>query len=367
MMHSRIAGIEQRRVRSGAPRRGDAFTLVELLVSMTVLAVLLLLVTSVVGSVQSAWQQAHSKVSEFREARRAFDRMVNAISQASLNNYLVYRYQNSADPLTPPSKTQNAQPSGYARFSELQFVCGRSSSTNNPHLTGLAQDISPGHAIFFQAPMGTTSEYRLPTSLNGCGFFVQFGTDATYRPDFLTNIGQEEVYRYRLYEYRSPTERNRAYDSNSNAAGRRWYEDFAQWSKPIANNVVLLVLSPRRSEADNSGTGVATDIAPNYSYDTKPATGMTNATQAASDYQLPPMMGVTFVVIDEASAENLSIDNGNTPPLTDVVANASLFTQANRYNEDLDSVIQGLVDRKINFRVFTATIPIRASKWGQGT
>jgi uncharacterized protein (TIGR02599 family) len=334
---------------------------------MTVLAVLLLLVTSVVGSVQSAWKQAHSKVSEFREARRAFDRMVNAISQASLNNYLVYRYANNADPLTPPSKTQNAQPSGYARFSELQFVCGRSSSRANPNMTGLAEDLSPGHAIFFQAPMGSTSEYRLPTSLNGCGFFVQFGSDATVRPDFLTTIGQQEVFRYRLYEYRSPTERNRAYDTESNSEGRRWYEDFAQWSRPIANNVVLLVLSPRRSESDNSGEGDPTDIAPAYTYDTKPATGMTNAAQAASDYQLPPMMGVTFVVVDEASAENLSIDNGNAPPLTDVVGRSSLFTQASRYNEDLDSVIQGLVERKINFRVFTATIPIRASKWGQGT
>jgi uncharacterized protein (TIGR02599 family) len=334
---------------------------------MTVLAVLLLLVTSVVGSVQSAWKQAHSKVSEFREARRAFDRMVNAISQASLNNYLVYRYPNNTDPLTPPSKTQNAQPNGYARFSELQFVCGRSSSTGNPYLTGLPQNLSPGHAIFFQAPMGTTSEYRLPTSLNGCGFFVQFGTDSTYRPDFLTTIGQQEVYRYRLYEYRSPTEKNRAYDPLSNTEGKRWYEDFAQWSRPIANNVILLVISPRRSEADSSGNGVPTDIAPNYSYNTKPATAMGNTAQAASDYQLPPMIGVTFVVVDEASAENLSIDNGDTPPLDDVVGTSSLFGQASRYNEDLDAVIQGLVSRKINFRVFTATIPIRASKWGQGT
>jgi uncharacterized protein (TIGR02599 family) len=350
-----------------ARRVAAAFTLVELLVSMAVLIVLLLLVTSVVGSVQTAWKQAHSKVSEFREARRAFDRMVNAVSQASLNNYLVYRYANNADPLTPPSKALKAQPSGYARFSELQFVCGRSSSTGDPTLTGLSEDVSPGHAVFFQAPMGTTSDYRLPTSLNGCGFFVQFGSDVAYRPDFLTSLNQDEVYRYRLYEYRSPTERNRAYDKDSNAAGRRWYEDFAQWSRPIANNVILLVISPRRSEADNSGTGLPTDIAPNYTYNTKPSAGVANAQQAASDYQLPPMIGITFIAIDEASADNLSYLHGSVAPLADVVGGSTLFTQADRYNQDLDTVVDALVQRKVNFRVFTATIPIRASKWGQGT
>ncbi|RBP47688.1 uncharacterized protein (TIGR02599 family) [Roseimicrobium gellanilyticum] len=345
---------------------GAAFTLVELLVSMTVLTVLLLLVTSVVGSVQGAWHQAHSKVSEFREARRAFDRMVNAISQASLNNYLVYRYPNNDDPLTPPSKTQTAQPSGYARYSELQFICGRSSSATDPPMTGLPPDISPGHAIFFQAPMGTTSEYRLPTSLNGCGFFVQFGSDRDYRPDFLNNIGQAEVYRYRLYEYRAPTENNRAYDPDSNASGRRWYEDFAQWSKPIANNVVLLVLSPRRSQADKDGLSPVTDIAPFYTYNTRPKDPMSTTVQDPSEYQLPPMVAVTFVVVDEASATNMSIDNGTSPPLRDVL-NTGLFQRAETYHTDLDLVVKGLVDKKINFRVFTATVPIRASKWGQGT
>lgn len=366
-MHSPLVCPDRGMTTSNAVRREAAFTLVELLVSMSVLIVLLLLVTQVVGSVQSAWKQAHSKVSEFREARRAFDRLVNAVSQASLNNYLVYRYANNSDPLTPPSKTLNAQPSGYARFSELQFVCGRSSSTADPTLTGLPEDISPGHAIFFQAPLGTTSGYRLPTSLNGCGFFVQFGSDAAYRPDFLTGLNQADVHRYRLYEYRSPTERNRAYDADSNTSGKRWYEDFAQWSRPIANNVILLVISPKRSEADNSGAGQATDIAPNYAYNTNPTTGVANAVQAASDYQLPPMVGITFIAIDEASADNLSYIHGGTPPLADVVGGGSLFTQAGSYNQDLDKVIDALVERKVNFRVFTATIPIRASKWGQGT
>lgn len=365
-MHTSLACMKGKSSSKSGRSHGSAFTLVELLVSMTVLTVLLLLVTSVVGSVQGAWKQAHSKVSEFREARRAFDRMVNAISQASLNNYLVYRYANTNDPMTPPSKSRTAQPAGYARYSELQFVCGRSSSASDPPMTGLSPEISPGHAIFFQAPMGTTSEYRLPTSLNGCGFFVQFGSDRDYRPDFLNSIGQAEIFRYRLYEYRSPTENNRAYDPDSNVTGRRWYEDFAQWSKPIANNVVLLVLSPRRSEADADGQGSPTDIAPLYTYNTRPKDPMSGSEQAATDYQLPPMIGVTFVVIDEASATNLSIDNGSSPPLRDVIT-SGMFQQAASYNSDLDQVIKELVARKINFRVFTATVPIRASKWGQGT
>ena len=336
---------------------------------MTVLAILILLVSSVISRIASSWHQVSSKVTEFREARRAFDRLLNSVSQATLNPYLIYKYPNTANPFVPPSKSFKDQPSGYLRYSELQFVCGSSAGTS-PQMTGLDSSVSPGHAIFFQAPLGTTNTLRLPTALNGCGFFVQYGGDAAIRPDFMQTLNKTETFRYRLYEYRSSTEQNRIYDQTLGTVGAdTWYSDYAKQSRPIANNIVLMVISPQTARADNS---VSTLIAPNYSYNSKPATAVPSgtSTQAVTDYQLPPMVAVTFVAIDEATAQKIVyVKSGavpSAPPLARIITQ-DLFTEANKYDEDLNKLSQSLVASKINFRIFTATVPLRASKWGQGT
>src|SRR6478735_2184091 len=64
-----------------------AFTLVELLLSMTILSVLMVVVVNVIGIVQQQWTRANSKVTAFREARMAFDVITRNLSQATLNTY----------------------------------------------------------------------------------------------------------------------------------------------------------------------------------------------------------------------------------------------------------------------------------------
>lgn len=345
------------------------FTLIELLVSMAVLSVLFLLVSSVVSSVQRGWRQTTSTVSQFREARKAFDRLVNTISQAELNNYLCYRYQNSSDPLVPPSQSQvGQQPSGYVRYSELQFICGPTTTLTAAVKPALTSDNSPGHAIFFQAPLGSTSNFRLPSSLNGCGFYLKFGDDSDSRPPFLTQLQPPKLplYRYRLYEYRSPTENNRSYDPTS-GPNSPWYSDYASYSQPVANNIVLLLFSPQEAATDSSSGKLPTEIAPNFIYNSTPTSGVGGSTQGNSDYQLPPLMNITMVAIDEASAESLELVSKQDAPLKAELSNSGLFTSAANLQQDLNTLSNSLVSRKINFRIFTATVPIRASKWGKGT
>ncbi|HSJ05018.1 MAG: Verru_Chthon cassette protein C [Verrucomicrobium sp.] len=354
------------------PARSRGFTLVELLLSFAVLAILLIVISSMLEHVQKAWRQSTAKVSSFREARRAFDRITYAMSQADLNPYLCYSYSNSSNPLLPPGKGANEAPSGYVRYSELQFVCGPSSSANSPKLTGLPDSVSPGHAVFFQAPLGDSLDYRLPSALNGCGFFVKFGDDTDVRPDYLAALGKPPSYRYRLFEYRSPTERNRVYDPSLKAGSSSWYADFNQTSplrsRAIANNILLLVISPQLSPSDAAAASVAaTSVAPEYTYDSQYGASLPNRVQSSTDYQLPPLVMITLVAMDEASAANLQLDNGADPPLNSALSTGSLFRQASLYSRDLETVTGLLVDRKINFRVFTATVAIRASKWGGGT
>ncbi len=141
---------------SGSRRRRPApaaFTLIELLLSMTILTVLMLIVTNVISVVQKTWVRANSKVSEFREARGAFDTVARNLSQATLNTYW-----QSVDPLGNATKTfqkTGASPNSvlanaYVRQSELQFVSGPCNSILGRHR--LAPPTIPGTRSSFRRP-----------------------------------------------------------------------------------------------------------------------------------------------------------------------------------------------------------------------
>lgn len=342
--------------------RSKGFTLVELMVSMTILVVLMAMIAQVIGQVQRAWSSASSRVSQFREARKAYDRITRNLSQATLNTYVQYVYANAGDPRVPPSSTLRASPTGYARYSELQFMCGPAAN-----IVGGTSAIHPGHAIFFQAPLGTTSlDFSIPTALNAVGYFVEFESDVTYRPSFLTGK-VDPRFRYRLMEYRPPTENNAIYNRNqrtNQASGgstnNYWVVDQAGWSRPVAENIALLTFSPRLAKTDAVTTD-PTSIAPSYIYNS--SANPLQTPQQAQDYQLPPMVEVTMVAISETSASILN-EAGDAPPLdissffsqADATSNAG---QINRLQDELNS-------RRINYRIFTSTVPIRNSKWGGG-
>ena len=74
-----------------APRQlRTGFTLVEIMVSLAVLTILLLISAQVIGQVQSTWSASNARVSQFREARTAFDILTRNLGQATLNTYIDY-------------------------------------------------------------------------------------------------------------------------------------------------------------------------------------------------------------------------------------------------------------------------------------
>lgn len=349
-----------------ASHRRNGFTLVEVLVSLAVLAVLLTIIAQVLGQVQRVWSSANAKVSQFREARRAMDRISTTLAQATMNTYLQYFYP-GPNPFVPPSAANMASPLGYVRFSELQFISGPAGS-----LLGGSGAQSPGHAVFFQAPLGgeltvsasgMSSFVNMPTAISACGYYVTYGTDTGFRPPFLNQRSHPERRRFRLLEYRPPIEANTIYkdvtlvDASPGQPLSNWYQETASWSRPVAENIIYLVISPKRPMTDSSGD--PRDIAPSYTYDSS-ANGV-NLTQSPQDYQLPPLVEVTLVALDEDSAQRFAESSGGTPALP-----RGLFGSASdtRFSADLQQVEQFLNDQKLNYRIFTATIPIRNSKWG---
>lgn len=365
------AYIFRRRHRTRWGRFG--FTLTELMVSMAVLSILLALIAQVMGQVQRAWSSASSRVSQFREARRAFDRITRNLSQATLNNYVQYVYANYVDPRVPPSSSLKSYPSGYSRYSELQFRCGSASE-----ILGISAAQYPGKAVFFQAPLGTNSmDVNLPTALNPVGYFVQYGSDESFRPGFLDSLSPplERRYRYRLMEFRAPAEYNRVYDQTQRTKqvtqGSQqlfWVTGdgtgdtpWTSWSRPVAENIALLVISPRLAVSD--GTVSPESIAPDYRYDS--SAKKLQVTQNVQDYQLPPMVEVIMVAIAESSAVLMAQGAGSGGQTNPPLDFQNYFSNANDSSkkQDLESLGQQLTRQRVNYRIFSSVVPIRNSKW----
>lgn len=346
-------------------RRG--FTLVEILVSMGVLSILLLISAQVIGQVQTTWTSSTARTTQFREARTAFDILTRNLSQATLNTYIDY----NTNYLQDAAAVATAAPDSYQRNSDLRFVCGPSAS-----LIGGSNTLMPGHAIFFQAPLGVVHapEFAgLDRLLCGRGYFVQFSSDESFRPGFLPPGHLR--YRYRLMEFSPPAERNEIYSSPTAsgwfaAAGDAVSESETaierSLTRPVADNILTLIISPQL-EKPYGGTGpVPTSIAPAYAYDSVPSgdPGSPGGTGTpATRHLLPPLVRVVLVAIDERAAERLAgLDESGEPPLQEELASAG-FTSAAALEADVAQLETALRARKINYRVFSATIMLRTAKW----
>ena len=370
-----------------------AFTLIELLVSVTFLVVLMLVITEMLGLVQRTWVRTNSRVSQFREARMAFDALSRNLGQAVLNTYWDTPSSSKAGQIIAPAPN-------YVRTSELQFVCGPATYLF-PSLPGGSGNY-PGHGVFFQAPLGitnltssdenqtTANTENMTSLLCGRGYFVQWGDDTSFRPAFLANNTLVPLrFRYRLMEYSPTAEMNQIYNAKYKPItqnSRQWFQDAVQskivngenstsraFTRSIAENILALIISPQ-IEVPPGGTGVTpTSIAPNYIYDSTlvsnpgATVGGGNNSQG-TQHLLPPLIQVTMIALDQVSGETLASNSATQQAVSNVLG--GLFQQASSFSTDLHKSdgTQGQLEKvlraqKLNFRVFTTMIPIKQSRW----
>ncbi len=386
-----------------------AFTLVELMVSVSILVILMLVVSSFVNLVQRTWVRTNSNISQFREARLAFDAMTRTISQATLNTYWQAGSTKSNTRLgTLLTGT------AYRRQSELQFSCGPTvGGATALFSTGTAANY-PGHGVFFQAPLGVTGlispaagggtltadTQNMVNLLCGRGYFVAWGDDASFRPQFLNTRNVPKRTRFRLMEFSPTSEKNPIYsdayrlsysdDGLSVTNSKRWFRDATdssggteaaiqqtttsesedasnrEFTRPIAENILALVISPRlarvgRNEADTY------KIAQNYTFDSTVAGDVGTSDQdfgpQGTQHLLPPLLQVTMVALDSRGGERISFDSQLQTQVVQMVT--SRFSSAARYTADLQALESDLVQKRLAYRVFTSAIPLRQSRWSK--
>ena len=261
----------------GRSAMAAGFTLVELLVSTAIIALIMLLLVQVTNNISAAWRTTADKVEKFQEARDGFEAMTRRISQATLNTYWDY-YNVAGVPRNQSASPGSFLPFSYGRQSDLRFICGPMSNgalcsmngVNSVHADLTYQSTLngsimlpywPTHGIFFQAPIGNIAyadQYyysAMDNLLNTWGFFIEVNCDADPRlnmvPPFLSNTTSPPPYRWRprLMELQVPTEYMNVYDlastsvfpSGTNFFNRRdWYANFLTMPLPSAGSLPTL-------------------------------------------------------------------------------------------------------------------------------
>ena len=387
------------------PAQTRAFSLIELLVSMSVLSLIMLLVFQMLDRTQTTWKKSRDAVSEFKDARTGFEAITRRLSQATINPFWSY--------------TTNASgiPSKFQRESDLHFVSGPTNGSKVKIMgsppAGAGERVT--HCMFFQAPTGESNltesagnnterlKYReFPNMLNGWGYFVEFGSDESERPEFVNSLDNKPRtrFRYRLMEFNQPAERLQIYDEalrqrttpQSTALLNKWFLNNTLYGcncpnnydvsahglernqRLVAENIIALVLLPAESVTQN----LRADLAPNYYYDSRAWQG-TQSAQAGktvnvtkSKHSLPPIVDVMMVAVDEADfnrfAQNQQIDA--LAKSSQAAFTKSLFETAADFDKDLATLKARLsaetseFKTSIRYRVFRASVRLREAKWG---
>lgn len=324
------------------------FTLLEILVAMTISALLLVGLQQALSHASGQWRRTNESAKAFQDARAAFDSISRNLAQATL--MVSYDYYNS----DRVSRTQVASSSGaaglksfvperYGRFSDLHFRSGKNLVAGQHN-----------HAIFFQAPLGfEESSGALPSSgqLNANGYFVKYGSDAQNRPPNVSQSVPEPRNRFRLMRFFQPTERLDVYRDASSTSWFKTPVDAGTDTHLLAENIIVFVLLPKLAEEQAGGGGV---LAPAYEYDSRAA--WESSSQPAQMHQLPPIVRLLMVAIDETTAQR-------SPELG--AAFQQLFKDPGKFEDDLATVTSELQKQRANFKVFQSDIPIRSAKWSE--
>ena len=313
----------------------SGFTLIELLLAMAVLALMAVMMLSVTSSAQKIAKQTTSRTEQFREGRRAFERINQRLSQATLNTYWDY-----VDSSGRPRTTSNATtftPFKYARMSELRYL-----QTNSSSLTAPGGGTMVGNSVFFQAPLGKSDTLSgLNSLLNTTGFYIKRSDDSALRP---ATVSASKT-RYRLFELTEPAESLTIYSLTSGnpiTTSTAWYTTplaVTGNSRRLADNIVALLFQAQYKDA--SGTPTAA-----FNYSSVPR-GLSS--QPIEENNLPPTVRVTMIALDETSARRVAEESIT---LTDATDDTSLAL-----------LEKNLTDSRLNYRKFQSTVSIGPSKW----
>lgn len=272
--------------------RGEAFTLVELLVAMTVGTVLILILFQVFGAATRAWRQGEDQVETYREARAALQLMVRDLGQTIRPP--------TASAYAPPAPPPAAAPAVVAPA----LVLGRYPDPDPPRQAG--DDLNEEVYCLTTIPNDGAS------SLCAVGYFC------LWKPDFSADAARAP----RAYSLMRQHLGSGAPATASTAAIPGLYDRFrdAADAVPLTFRQVFERARPPQAAGGTPPRAAATELAA-YIWDLQirtPATASLPAADAASDANnpykvqppypaaLPAYLEVRFKALSESAARRLA-------------------------------------------------------------
>jgi len=333
---------------SRASKRERAATLPEVLVAVAILFVVMVSILQYCTLVERAWKSA--SVDPFAEAGNAFETVTRNLASATLEPYQDYADANGSfrtNSIVAPNPP--FLPDHLARRSDLDFVCGPTLGTNG--LLAASNRITMGSAVFFLAPAGFTQTYAntgMDRLLNAMGYFVEFGADV---PSLGFLQLQSNAWRWRLKQVMQPAESLQIFATSDSSD---WIQQIvpAGATLPIlADDVIALVILPE--QVVNHAT---TPLTGAFGYDSR------DTSNKLTLHQLPPILRVVLVAIDEASAQRLATQNGTNPPQL-VPGNLFQIATQQQLDADLATLDNALTAQKIGHRIFQREILLPSANW----
>ena len=350
------------------PRPTAGFTLVEVMVASGIVVVIMGVLLAMTDQTQRLVKTTSAKVEQFQDARVGFESMTRRLSQATLNAFWDY-------------ETVNGSLTSYQRSAELRFRSGRMKDLNPEG--GPQGNIQPGHGVFFQAPNGLVEDQRtlgsLDHLLNTWGYFVEIGSDSATLPPFL--VGKVEARkRFRLMELMEPAEQMSVYRF-PRVGNTGWFapsiRNTVRPVRALTENIIALIVLPRLSLADEeqwkriNGQSTTPFLAgeTNYAYDSTKGGLYQSDPIRNTKNQLPPVVQVVMVAIDEPSARQMEDRNGSDPYLGinyEAQFNSPTALQdAGRRPGDISNFERTLIAKKVSYRIFSTNVSIRGAKWSR--
>lgn len=369
-------------------RQISGYTLVELLVAMTVLSIILVGVVMAMGSVQKAWTLTRSAVREHIEGRRALETVVTHLSITQLPTRWI------TDDEDLPNSTG---PRSLITESDLHFVSGPT-RTLLPNLRA-----SSGHAVFFQGPFGFTGSNRrstggpdsayyqtLPGVLNAWGYYVEFDRDPRQLPTFLTSARQGRPampsrHRFRLLEFRQPahelalffvdpaTQRPFLSQQKGTSTLYDWFrtpvEASVRGQSPydrrvsvVAENILALLVVPYDPQLNvirngASDSNIPYQLAPDYHFDSRRHQWEPGSPLAAlTRHQLPPTVEIVIVALSEDSWDSLSEAEAINQGESLLAFMSGRFNIAANFANDLRDLSNALDNRRLGHKILTQVV-----------
>jgi uncharacterized protein (TIGR02599 family) len=380
--------------------RAAAFTLIEVLVSTAIIALVMLVLVSVVDQTSKTWRYTTEKIEKFQEARDGFESMTRKLSQATLNTYWEYLGVLStapSAPLMPRDKNvgttnyRNFIPKAYGRMSELRFKSGPMMGSSSI-VSGGGPINRPWHGVFFQAPFGMVEdetmdeqnleEKSLNNLLNTWGYYLEVGQDDD-RPTWMPTTVAPPRWRSRLMEFSQPAESMVLNDTAYIDTTSNWFSIALNHTsvpkRTVAENIIALIILPKLSKQDEEyrkgKSGYIPYLSPNYIYDSTktvnpPGTPGLDSGGINPKNQLPPIVHVTMVAIDDRSAARFVDRSADGQPIPFGPLQGAKFTTHSENMEvpgtgDLAQYEKELIAMGLTYRIFSTNVSIRGAKWSR--